>query len=99
MPTLQPTLLDVTRRIEERSAATRSAYLQRIDAARTEQRTRARHSCTNLAHAVAAIPANDKLVLHAETAPNLAIVTSYNDMLSAHQPFETYPNGVVAIQS
>ena len=47
--------------------------------------------CTNLAHAFAASPINDKLTLHAERAPNLAIVTSYNDMLSAHQPYEHAP--------
>jgi len=94
MPTLQQALEQVTHRIVERSATTRNAYLQRIEAARSESRTRTRHSCTNLAHAVAAIPANDKLVLHAESAPNLGIVTSYNDMLSAHQPFESFPNRI-----
>jgi len=91
MPTLHQTVSNVTARIVERSAPTRGDYLQRIEAAVSNKTTRQRLSCTNIAHAVAAVPANDKLVLHAETAPNLGIVTSYNDMLSAHQPFETFP--------
>ena len=52
--------------------------------------------CTNIAHAFAAAPEGDKIVLHAERAPNLAIVTSYNDMLSAHQPYERYPETIRA---
>ncbi len=94
MPTLHPTIEEVTARIVERSAPTRIAYLEQIEAARSNKTTRHRLSCTNIAHAVAAVPANDKLVLHAERAPNLGIVTSYNDMLSAHQPFETFPNRI-----
>jgi len=96
MPKLHSTLEEVTARIVERSAPTRSAYLAQIDAARTNKTTRNRLSCTNIAHAVAAVPANDKLVLHAEKAPNLGIVTSYNDMLSAHQPFQTFPDRIKA---
>ena len=94
MSTLHPVLEQVTDRIVERSAPTRQAYLDQIEAARTNKTTRNRLSCTNIAHAVAAVPANDKLVLHAERAPNLGIVSSYNDMLSAHQPFETFPQRI-----
>jgi len=94
MPTLHPVLEQVTERIVKRSEPTRQAYLDQIEAARTNKTTRNRLSCTNIAHAVAAVPANDKLVLHAERAPNLGIVTSYNDMLSAHQPFETFPQRI-----
>src|SRR6185436_2555691 len=55
------------------------------------QRGVQRLGCANVAHAVAAMPANDKLRIVAEKAPHLGIVTAYNDMLSAHQPYETYP--------
>ena len=94
MASLHPVLEQVTARIVERSAPTRQAYLDQIEAARTNKTTRNRLSCTNIAHAVAAVPANDKLVLHAERAPNLGVVTSYNDMLSAHQPFEGFPQRI-----
>ncbi len=82
---------DVTRRIVRRSREGRKRYLRRVAAAAAQRPHRAGVSCTNLAHAAAAAPANDKLVLYAERAPNLAIVSSYNDMLSAHQPYEPYP--------
>ena len=82
---------DVTRRIVDRSRGSRGRYLDRIEAAAASRPHRAGLSCTNLAHAAAAAPANDKLVLYAERAPNLGIVSSYNDMLSAHQPYENYP--------
>ena len=82
---------DVTRRIVRRSRGGRKRYLERVAAAGAQRPHRAGVSCTNLAHAAAAAPANDKLVLYAERAPNLAIVSSYNDMLSAHQPYEPYP--------
>lgn len=94
MPKLHATVEKVTERVIKRSESSRSAYLAQIEAARSQQTTRTRLSCTNIAHAVAAVPANDKLVLHAERAPNLGIVTSYNDMLSAHQPFETFPERI-----
>jgi phosphogluconate dehydratase len=92
---MHPTVLTVTARIQARSADSRSAYRQRVQAAHRAMqaagRGRDRLSCTNLAHAYAAVPANGKLRLKAEHGPNLAIVSSYNDMLSAHQPFEHYP--------
>ena len=91
MPQLNTTVADVTDRIIERSSNTRSAYLDRINALAAGPSGRSIQGCTNLAHAFAAAPANDKLVLHAERAPNLGIVTSYNDMLSAHQPYENAP--------
>jgi phosphogluconate dehydratase len=94
MPKLHATVEKVTERVIKRSESSRSAYIAQIEAARSQQTTRTRLSCTNIAHAVAAVPANDKLVLHAERAPNLGIVTSYNDMLSAHQPFETFPERI-----
>ncbi len=94
MPQLNNTVADVTARIIERSRDSRSAYLDRITALAAGPTGRAAMGCTNLAHAFAAAPSNDKLVLHAESAPNLAIVTSYNDMLSAHQPYEHAPEKI-----
>ena len=88
---LHPKIAEVTARIEERSRATRSAYLARIDEARKEGPGRSHLSCGNLAHAFAASPLGDKLTLRGR-APNIGIVTSYNDMLSAHQPFKDYPD-------
>ena len=80
----------VTARIRERSAASRAAYLERIDAARRDGPARSRLSCGNLAHGFAAA-GEDKPVLRGQRAANIGIVTAYNDMLSAHQPFENYP--------
>ncbi len=86
-----PILDRVTRRITERSAPTRRAYLDHMAAQRTKGTQRAGLGCANMAHTTAALPHEDKLRIHAERAPHLGIVTAYNDMLSAHQPFETYP--------
>ncbi|MFI0422783.1 phosphogluconate dehydratase [Spongiactinospora sp. 9N601] len=86
---------EVTDGIRERSRASRAAYLRRVDAAGREagERGPARTTlgCANLAHGFAASPAADKLALRGSVKPGVAIVTSYNDMLSAHQPYETYP--------
>lgn len=90
-PTLHPTLERVTQRIVERSQATRRTYLDTMAQARRPQRYRSGLGCANAAHAYAAMPAADKLLLREERQPNLAIVTAYNDMLSAHQPYEHYP--------
>ena len=81
----------VTERIRERSAPTRSAYLARIDAAARRDRGADRMGCANVAHAFAALPDNDKFKVVAERAPNIAIVNSYNDMLSAHAPYGAFP--------
>ncbi|MBX2884086.1 MAG: dihydroxy-acid dehydratase, partial [Granulosicoccus sp.] len=88
---MNPTILQTTRRITERSKPTRERYLDQVATAAQQGSTRAGLSCTNIAHAVAAVPERDKIVLHSEKQPNVAIVSSYNDMLSAHQPFETFP--------
>jgi phosphogluconate dehydratase len=81
----------VTERIRERSHSTRSSYLERMREARENQPTRASLSCTNLAHGFAGMDAQDKEVLRGARWPNLAIVSSYNDMLSAHRPLERFP--------
>lgn len=88
---LNPTLAAVTRAIDERSRVTRERYLDRIDKARGAGPRRNRLSCGNLAHGFAGCGAVDKHLLREGVAPNLGIVTAYNDMLSAHQPYERYP--------
>lgn len=87
---LHPTILDVTDRIRHRSAKTRQTYLTRLHAAAAKGPNRAHLSCGNAAHAYAAM-GDDKDRLATTRAPNLGIVTAYNDMLSAHQPFERFP--------
>jgi phosphogluconate dehydratase len=82
---------EVTARIKDRSRLERAAYLGRMTPVPGSTAGRARLSCTNLAHAFAAAPSGDKDALKQLRWPNLAIVTAYNDMLSAHQPFERYP--------
>jgi len=91
MSTLHPVVADVTARIVERSRARRSAYLARIAAAAGQGPHRRVLSCGNLAHGFAACAPDDKAALRGGVAPNLGIVTAYNDMLSAHQPFERFP--------
>jgi phosphogluconate dehydratase len=84
--------IEVTERIIEKSRPTRSAYLQRINDIVNRPRGADRLGCANVAHAFAAMPANDKLRVVVEKAPNIGIVTAYNDMLSAHQPYVSYPD-------
>ena len=91
MPALHPRLQAVTQRIVERSAATRAAYLNLCDAMAARPRGADRMGCANVAHAFAALPGSDKFRVVSERAPHLAVVTAYNDMLSAHQPYEGYP--------
>ena len=88
---MKPAVLEVTARIRERSAATRSSYLQGVDDAVARPRGTDRMGCANVAHAFAALPSSDKLRVVAQRAPNIAVVTAYNDMLSAHQPYEGFP--------
>ncbi|CAG9177004.1 phosphogluconate dehydratase [Cupriavidus pampae] len=81
----------ITERVITRSRASRAAYLARCERTQQELGPLRGMSCANLAHGYAALPANDKLRLRVDHAPNLGIVTAYNDMLSAHQPYERYP--------
>lgn len=90
--TTNSTVNEVTDRIRERSKTTRTAYLQRLAETRDRDRGSDRMGCANVAHAVAGIPANDKFKVVTERAPNIGIVTAYNDMLSAHAPYQTYPD-------
>ena len=92
---LDSTVDKVTQRVRERSAALRQAYLQRLDAAASRGPGNSRMGCANLAHAFAAMPQADKgrvMRIQAERAPNIGIVTAYNDMLSAHAPLQSYPD-------
>jgi phosphogluconate dehydratase len=87
---LHPRLRQVTDRIRERSRDSRIDYLERMTAARVQGTVRSHQSCTNLAHAFAA-SGPDKEALKRKPWPNVGIVSAYNDMLSAHKPFERYP--------
>jgi phosphogluconate dehydratase len=89
---LNATVARVTDRVVERSRPLRRPYLDRVARARDEGPQRAHLTCGNQAHAYAAMPETDKAALATGSAGNLGIVTAYNDMLSAHQPFETYPD-------
>jgi phosphogluconate dehydratase len=88
---LHPAVAAVTRRIVERSEPTRRIYLERLQRLADRPRGSERMGCANVAHAFAGLPANDKLRVVAERAPHIGVVTAYNDMLSAHQPYEGYP--------
>jgi phosphogluconate dehydratase len=88
---LHSKVAQVTQAIVERSRASRGDYLQRIEAAKGSKVSRSNLSCGNLAHGFAASPDPDKSRLTMMDEANVAIVSSYNDMLSAHQPFERYP--------
>ena len=88
---LDPRIAEVTDRIRARSLATRKRYLARVAHSQRSGPARDSLSCGNLAHGFAASDASDKLMIKAVSAPNLGIVTAYNDMLSAHQPFASYP--------
>jgi phosphogluconate dehydratase len=87
----KPTILAVTNRIRERSKPTREPYLDRVRIASARSPSRSAFGCANLAHGFAVCSPGDKLALAGDVVPNLGIITAYNDMLSAHQPFETYP--------
>ncbi|MBL0546873.1 phosphogluconate dehydratase [Aeromonas jandaei] len=83
---------DVTARIRERSAARRQAFMARIQRQAEQGKTRAALACGNLAHAVAACSSDEKGRILDMTRANVGIVTAYNDMLSAHQPYQGYPD-------
>ena len=88
---MNPVIERVTKRIIERSAKSRSDYLTRMHAAANDGPARGALACSNLAHGFAACGSDDKNALKGSVVPNIGIVSAYNDMLSAHQPFETYP--------
>tara|TARA_B100001769_G_scaffold239433_1_gene205876 strand:+ start:414 stop:2231 length:1818 start_codon:yes stop_codon:yes gene_type:complete len=89
---MKQSIIEITERIKEKSRPTRTAYLERVSLMKKRDKGTDRLGCANVAHAIAALPKNDKLKIVSERKPNLAIVTAYNDMLSAHKPYESYPN-------
>jgi phosphogluconate dehydratase len=99
-PILHPVVQAVTRRIAARSAGTRSAYLARMDEAANRDPGAERLGCSNVAHAFAAMPDNDKarvtgidkFKVVAQKGPNIGVVNAYNDLLSAHAPLQHYPD-------
>ena len=93
---VHPRIQDVTSRIIARSAVSRAAYLAHIEPARGNGPGRSRLGCANQAHGFAACAPGDKAALSGNQVPSLGIVTAYNDMLSAHQPYEYYPEQIRA---
>ncbi|BCO26761.1 phosphogluconate dehydratase [Rhodoferax lithotrophicus] len=89
---LNETVHQVTERIRQKSLPSRSVYLAQLETARTRSPGAQRLGCANVAHAFAALPRNDKLRVVVERVPNIGIVTAFNDMLSAHAPFQHYPD-------
>jgi phosphogluconate dehydratase len=94
---MNPSVARVTHRITQRSQATRQAWLASVQSQRgSGPSQRAGMGCANMAHTFAALPANDKLQVREARAPHVGIVSAYNDMLSAHQPYEHYPEAIKA---
>jgi phosphogluconate dehydratase len=89
--TIDPRIATVTRRIVERSRPTREIYLSRLKDMAANRPRRSQLGCANLAHGFAVCSPSEKAALAGDVVPNIGIITAYNDMLSAHQPFETYP--------
>ncbi|NNC99424.1 MAG: phosphogluconate dehydratase [Gammaproteobacteria bacterium] len=90
--TTRDSIRSITQAIIERSSETRAEYLSMIESTRNQPPAADRMSCSNWAHVVAANSAEEKMSIPAGKGANIGIVTAYNDMLSAHQPFATYPN-------
>ncbi|GAA3434690.1 phosphogluconate dehydratase [Kutzneria kofuensis] len=88
---IHPVVAQVTARIATRSERTRTEYLQRMRAAASDRPARAGMACSNLAHGFAACAGEDRLAVKGLTKPGVAIISSYNDLLSAHQPLHEYP--------
>lgn len=88
---MNPTFEGITERIIKRSRKSRADYVSRMKQAQEEGPARGVLSCSNMAHGIAACSPGDKASLTRASTPNIAIVSAYNDMLSAHHPFETYP--------
>ena len=91
---LHPVIEQVTQRIRERSTVLRNNYLARIEQFQGRGPRRAQLSCANQAHANAAAETRAKIWLNQAQKPNIGIVTAYNDMLSAHQPYAAYPDQI-----
>ncbi len=88
---MHPTIEKVTQEVKQRSHESRTAYLNYIDSVAKQGPNRSNLPCGNLAHGFAACSAADKAALTGDQQPNIAIITSYNDMLSAHEPYKDFP--------
>ena len=95
MTAVHPQITAITNRLIARSAVSRMRYLNRVGASGKLRPSRDQMGCANLAHAYAAA-GNDQLRLRVERQPNIGIITAYNDMLSAHQPYGHYPDRIKA---
>lgn len=91
---MNPIVERVSASLIERSRTTRQAYLHRIQRAGEDDAPRQRLSCGNLAHSYAACADHEKSLMRDGKAPNIGIVSAYNDVLSAHQPFASYPDSI-----
>ena len=89
---MKNSILELAEKIKEKSRPTRTAYLKRVKAMQNRVRGADRLGCANVAHAFASLPVDKRLTIIEEKKPNIAVVTAYNDMLSAHKPYETYPD-------
>lgn len=97
MSNLHPKIIEVTKRIAKRSLSSRQKYLNNLTSMEQDNDTdRNFVSCSNMAHAAAAAPSDEKNSILMNTKPNIGIVSSYNDMLSAHKPFEHFPKVIKA---
>ncbi len=94
---LHPRIKEVTERVINASKTTRQAYLDRMAHAKTKTRVRSGLGCGNIAHVIAACNSEDKALLKDDVQPNLAIINSYNDMLSAHEPYKHYPELIKSV--
>ena len=95
MKPLHPKLAEITQRIIERSRPTREVYLARIRSAKQQGRVeRDQLGCSNLAHGYASMPQTIKIAMQKHDVPNIGIITAYNDMVSAHQPFKDFPDWI-----
>lgn len=92
---LHPKLEAITQRIIERSHQTRQTYLARLHNYQQQGKVERSHlGCSNLAHGYAAMPKSIKIEMLQDNTPNLGMITAYNDMLSAHQPFHDFPKWI-----
>ena len=97
MSKLHQKIIEVTKRIAKRSLSSRQKYLNNITSMEQDNDTNRNFvSCSNMAHAAAAAPSNEKNSILMNTKPNIGIVSSYNDMLSAHKPLEHFPKVIKA---
>ncbi len=91
---MHPRIIEVTERIARRSRLSRTAYLEQMAEAAARPRGRRDLSCSNFAHGIAGCSADDKQRLRLPDEVNIGMVTAYNDMLSAHQPYESFPEQI-----